>query len=50
MSKECMWMWKCGFKMYKASEVGDLEQTCSLWSGRYSAPPCLLVVNFTKPW
>lgn len=43
-------MWKCVFKMSKALEFDDVEQGWYLRSGRYLAPPCVLAMNFTKPW
>ena len=50
MSSESMWMLKCCFRMCRDLMVGDLEQAWYLSVGRYTAPPCLLTMNFTRPW
>lgn len=50
MFKNFIWMCKCVFKVYKTLEMGDLEHTWYLRSGRYLASLYLLIINFTKPW
>lgn len=45
-----VWMLKCVFRMWSALVVGDIVQTWCFRRVRYMVPPCLLKMNWTRPW